>query len=412
MAAEARGFHSPLSRLDVAGAFGDIGVLLPIAIALISLNHMNPTAVFLAAGLAYILAGAYFRIPMAVQPFKAVAAIALASSLAPSSIASAGLLLGLLLAVIGSTNLVTPLARLFSVPIIRGIQLGLGLILLREGIRLTFESKPLSLGSFALPSWAMALGGTALLVAFLPSKRFPAALVLLGAGALVGAFAAHPSADGLGAGWGPMRLELLSPRIAELKKVLVLLVLPQFALTFGNSVVATENTAQVLYGPEARRVTARALSLSIGLMNVTSSLFLAAPTCHGSGGITAHYKFGARSPKSSYIIGGACLLLALFGRAAVGILNFIPTAVLAVFLGYVGVQHGALVRDIVPKKKQLLVATTVGVVSLVATNLTLGFLVGFLVEGLFRVFGTSDPANAGRAVAGNRDAAAREEVRP
>ncbi|PYV17292.1 MAG: hypothetical protein DMG21_08685 [Acidobacteria bacterium] len=219
--AAARGFHSPLSRLDIAGAFGDIGVLFPIAIALISLNHMNPTAVFLAAGLAYILAGAYFRIPMAVQPFKAVAAIALASSLPPSSIASAGLLLGLLLAFLAATNLVTPLARLFSLPIIRGIQLGLGLILLREGIRLAFNSNALLWAGFALPSWALALAGTAFLVAFLPSKRFPAALVLLGGGVLIGALAPHQPP--LGAGWGPMPLHLLTPNFPELKKVLVLL---------------------------------------------------------------------------------------------------------------------------------------------------------------------------------------------
>ncbi|MBZ5565980.1 MAG: putative sulfate/molybdate transporter, partial [Acidobacteriia bacterium] len=79
----ARTFVWPLTRLDIAGAFGDIGVLFPIAIALITLNHLNPTAVFLAAGVTYILAGAYFRIPIAVQPFKAVAAIALALALSP-----------------------------------------------------------------------------------------------------------------------------------------------------------------------------------------------------------------------------------------------------------------------------------------------------------------------------------------
>ncbi len=397
MAAEARGIRWPLSRLDLAGAFGDIGVLFPIAIALISLNHLNPTAVFLAAGLAYILAGAYFRIPMAVQPFKAVAAVALAMSLPPSSIASAGLLLGLLLAFLGVTNLVTPLARLFSLPIIRGIQLGLGLILLREGIRLAFNSPSLLLGGFGLPSWAMALGGTALLVAFLPSKRFPAALVLLGVGVLLGALAPHTASPE--AGWGPLPLHLLSPSFDELKKVLVLLALPQFALTFGNSIVATENTAQVLYGAQARRVTVRALALSIGMMNMISSLFLAAPTCHGSGGITAHYRFGARSPKSSYVIGAVCLLFALFGGATVGLLGFIPKAVLAVFLGYVGVAHGALVRDVVANKKSLLVAAAVGVVSLLSTNLSLGFLVGFILEGIFRLFAW----HAGRRAAAKDD---------
>src|ERR1039458_10408149 len=110
----------PLARLDVAGAFGDIGVLFPIAIALITLNHLNPTAVFLTAGLAYCVAARYFQIPMAVQPFKAVAAIALALSLSPAEIASAGLLMGLLLLLVGVTNLAGRLAKLFTPPLLRG----------------------------------------------------------------------------------------------------------------------------------------------------------------------------------------------------------------------------------------------------------------------------------------------------
>ena len=161
------------------------------------------------------------------------------------------------------------------------------------------------------------------------------------------------------------------------------LVLPQFALTFGNSIVATENTAQVLYAAQARRVTARALSLSIGLTNLVSGMLTSAPTCHGSGGITAHYKFGARTQKSCYVIGSVCLFLALFGRAAVGLLNLIPTAVLGVFLIYVGIQHGALIRDIVIRKRSLLIAVSVGLVSLARTNLTYGFAAGFLLEALF-----------------------------
>ncbi|HEV2495610.1 MAG TPA: molybdate transporter family protein [Terriglobia bacterium] len=382
-AVEKRAIHGPLTRWDVAGAFGDIGILFPIAIALISLNHMNPTAVFLTAGLAYVLAGAYFRIPMAVQPFKAVAAIALALQLPPSSIASAGLLMGLLLAFIGLTNLVTPLARLFTLPIVRGIQLGLGLILVREGIRLALggRSSPLILGGLTLSAWPIALGGAAILLLFLRSRRFPAALVLLTAGVLVGALTRWQVLGSLG--WGPVPIDLLHPQAHEMRAVLVALVLPQFALTFGNSIVATENTAQVLYGEQARRVTARALSLSIGLTNLVSGMLTSAPTCHGSGGITAHYRFGARTQKSSYVIGATCLLLALFGRGAVGLLSLIPTAILGVFLVYVGVQHGALIRDIATRKRALVIAVCVGLVSLVKTNLTYGFVAGFILEGLF-----------------------------
>ena len=388
-AVEKRPFSLPLTRWDVAGAFGDIGILFPIAIALVSLNHMNPTAVFCTAGLAYILAGAYFKIPIAVQPFKAVAAIALALQLPPSSMATAGLLMGVLLSFIGLTNLVTPLARLFTLPIVRGIQLGLGLILAREGIRLALgaKSRALVLGELALPAWEIALGGAIILLLFQRSCRYPSALVLLAAGVLLGSLAHGRSLGSSGwGGWGPLSLDCLHPHAAEMKKVLVALVLPQFALTFGNSIVATENTAQVLYGTQARRVTARALSLSIGLTNLVSGMLTSAPTCNGSGGITAHYKFGARTQKSSYVIGGACLFLALFGRAAVGLLNLIPTAVLGVFLIYVGIQHGALIRDIVTRKRSLLIAVCVGLVSLIRTNLTYGFAAGFLLEALFRLW--------------------------
>jgi len=376
----------PLSRLDVAGAFGDVGVLFPLAIALITLNQMNPTAVFLAAGLAYVLAGTYFRVPIPVQPLKAVAAIALALHLAPSTIASAGLLMGGLLTLIGITNLAPQLARLFTLPIIRGIQLGLGLLLAREGLRLVLgiRAGQTFWSGISIATLLIGLGAAVILLLFRRSERYPAALVLLGAGVVVG-LAAHWRALPTLA-LGPLPVAFLHPQMTELKLAFLTLVVPQFALTFGNAIVATENTAQILYGPQARRVTTRALSFSIGLMNLASGTFLAAPLCHGSGGVTAHYRFGARTPKSCYVIGSVCLLLALFGRSAVGLLRLIPMAILGVFLIYVGIQHAAFVRDIVKNRSFLFIAASVGVVALATTNLTWGFLVGFALQGTMFLF--------------------------
>jgi SulP family sulfate permease len=379
---ETRTSRWPLTRLDVAGAFGDVGVLFPIAIALISLNGMNPTAVFLAAGLAYILAGAYFRIPIAVQPLKAVAAIALALHLPPASLAAAGLAMGAVLCVIGLTNLAPRLARLFTLPIVRGIQLGLGLLLAREGIRLILGHKapPLLAGALPASSLLMALGATAILLALRKSSRFPASLVLLGAGLVLGISEHWRALSSLDL--GPLPLDILPPQAGLVRTAFVALVVPQFALTFGNSIVATESTAAILYGPQARRVTTRALSLSIGVMNLGAAAIQAAPMCHGSGGITAHNKFGARSEKSSYVIGAVCLLLALFGHSALGLLGLIPLTVLGVFLIYVGIQHGSFVHDIVKNRVWLFIAVTVGLVALATTNLTWGFLVGFVLQGL------------------------------
>jgi len=377
-------FTWPLTRLDVAGAFGDIGVLFPIAIALITLNHLNPTALFLTAGLTYCLAARYFQIPIAVQPFKAVAAIALAQLLSPSEVASAGLLMGALLLLVGVTNVAGWLAKLFTLPIVRGIQLGLGLVLLREGFRLVAGSQggsPLPGGE--LSTWLIALTGALLLLALRDSRRFPAALVLLALGIVLGIAMHGGKVPALN--FGPVTPQLLHPHWTEFKRVLPLLVLPQFALTFGNSIVATENTARILYGDQARRVTVRALSLSIGMVNLVSAAIQGAPLCHGSGGITAHYRFGARSPKSSYVIGGVCILLALFGGAAVGLLHLIPLAVLGVFLVYVGIQHAAYLRDLIQRWPQLLIAIAVGVVSFV-TNLMWGTLLGFAMEGILWMY--------------------------
>ena len=379
---ESRGIRWPLTRWDVAGAFGDIGVLFPIAIALISLNHVDPTALFLAAGLTYILAGRYFQIPIAVQPFKAVAAIALAMTLPPSSIASAGLLMGALLALVGVTNVATWLAKLFTLPIVRGIQLGLGLLLAREGLRLMLSSRSrlvLASGRTVTP-WEIALGGALLLLVFQGSRRFPAALVLLTAGITLGLVAKWGMLPALG--WGPVPFTPLRPHLAELQRVFPLLVVPQFALTFGNSIVATQDTARILYGAQARRVTVRGLCISIGLINLISGMIQAPPLCHGSGGVTAHYRFGARKPYSSYVIGAVCLLLALFGRAALDFLRLVPTAVLGVLLVYVGIQHAAYLRDILRRSPFLFIAGCVGVVSLLTTNLMWGFLTGFFLQGI------------------------------
>jgi SulP family sulfate permease len=368
--------------MDVAGAFGDIGVFFPIAMALITLNHLNPTAVFLSAGLTYILAGWYFQIPISVQPLKAVAAIALAMGLPPSAIASAGVLIGVLLALIAVTNTAGWLAKLFTLPIVRGIQLGLGLLLAREGVRLILSRQATIefLNGTSVAGWEIALVAAILLFVFQKSARFPAALVLLSAGIALGITVNWGKIPAFAC--GPLVLTFLHPRSDELLQVLPLLVIPQFALTFGNSIVATENTVQTLYGPHARRVTLRALSSSIAIVNVVSGMIQGAPLCHGSGGITAHYKFGARTAKSSYLIGGLCVLLALFGRAGVSVLHLIPKAVLGIFLIYVGIHHAGYLRDILKRVPLLLIATCVGVVSLLTTNLMWGFLTGFALQGI------------------------------
>ena len=84
--------HEP--RRELSGAVADLGVLIPIAVALIVKNGLSPTAVLLPAGLLYVTVASVYRLPVPVQPLKALGAIAIAQGLGADEIAAAAILLG------------------------------------------------------------------------------------------------------------------------------------------------------------------------------------------------------------------------------------------------------------------------------------------------------------------------------
>ena len=77
---------------ELGGGLGDAGLLIPLAVALITLNGLSATAVFAGVGLAYMGTALYFRVPLPVQPLKAFAAAAIALQLDAATIAAGALL--------------------------------------------------------------------------------------------------------------------------------------------------------------------------------------------------------------------------------------------------------------------------------------------------------------------------------
>src|SRR3990172_6177819 len=114
-----------VSRADVSGAFADVGLLIPLEASLVAVNGLNATSTLLGVGIMYLLAGWYFRIPMPVQPLKALAAIAIANQLDGDVIAAGALLMTGSLVVLAATGAIDRLYRIVPVAVIRGIQLGL-----------------------------------------------------------------------------------------------------------------------------------------------------------------------------------------------------------------------------------------------------------------------------------------------
>ena len=181
--------------------------------------------------------------------------------------------------------------------------------------------------------------------------------------------------------FGPVPMAPSIPSIEDIGKGLSLLVLPQLALTFGNAIVATEATGKLLYGPRAHRLTLRNIPLSMAAANIISGFAGGAPMCHGCGGLTAHNKFGARTERSGYIIGGFLLILGLIlGSSSLSLIGAFPKGILGVLLLYVGIQHSLFIRDILGDTRSMAVALSVAVVGFALNNLSIGFASGFVLH--------------------------------
>ena len=118
-------------RRELAGAVADVGVLVPIAVALIVSNGLSPTAVLLPAALLYLGNAFWYNLPLPAQPLKAFGAIAIAEGLGADEIAAVALLIGALFLVAGRLGLLDLAARAFPRALIRGIQLTVGLLFLK-----------------------------------------------------------------------------------------------------------------------------------------------------------------------------------------------------------------------------------------------------------------------------------------
>jgi xanthine/uracil permease len=81
------------------------------------------------------------------------------------------------------------------------------------------------------------------------------------------------------------------------------------------------------------------IGLSVAAMNLIGTWFGCMPLCHGSGGLAAQYRFGARSGGSIIVLGLFKLVIGLFfGNTLVDLLQAFPTAFLGVMVIAAGLE--------------------------------------------------------------------------
>lgn len=381
------------NRLELAGSLGDLGTLLPIAIGMIMINGLNPSGLLFAIGLYYILSGVYYGVTVPVQPMKVIGAYAIATTMSASQIAASGALIGLLLLVIGATGAITLIGKYTPKPVVRGVQLSTGTLLMAQGVKFMVGSSKFqvlrqaaepylslqSLGPIPIGLAIGLIGGVATLF-FLDNKKFPAGLiVVLGGLGLGWALGSHEGFDKLRVGFYlPKILPFGMPAGADFTFALLVLVLPQLPMTIGNAVIANSDLSQQYFGEDSKKVTYRSLCISMALANFFSFLVGGMPLCHGAGGLAAHYRFGARTAGSNLMIGAIFVALAIFlGIHALAVIYLVPMSILGVLLLFAGSQLAMTISDISERKDLFVVLVMLGIT--LASNLAYGFVIGVAI---------------------------------
>lgn len=375
----------------MAGSLGDLGTILPIAIGMILVNGLNPVGLFLSVGLFYIFTGVYYGVTVPVQPMKVIGAYSIATAMSSGQILASSLLMGALLLLLGLTGAVDFIGRHTPRPIIRGIQLSTGILLMAKGVDMMIgRSKMQLLVEMAEPYLKVQTLGPIpigiiigicaglLTLLLLDNKKFPAGLAVIGTGLILGLI--------LGTGEG---MEYFSPGFylpewmpfdipvrADFMAAFFLLVLPQFPMTVGNASIANADLASQYFGKDSKKVTYKNLCISMGLGCIGSFFFGGMPMCHGAGGLAAHYRFGARTAGSNLMIGFLLVVLVLLlGPGIMAIIYLLPMAILGVLLVFAGAQLALTIQD-VSQRKDLFVVMVILAITL-TTNLGIGVLFGF-----------------------------------
>lgn len=361
-------------RSELAGAFGDLGTLVPFVVGYVTVARLDPQGVLLGFGLLALATGFYFRTPMSVQPMKAIATVAVTQPhlVTPGAIFASAVVTGLFWLGMGISGAVSWLAALTSRPVVRGIVLGLGLSFILEGV--TFMHRgPL-----------MAVPAVVLTFLLLSQPRVPAMLILLGYGAAVALAVDATLLNDLGSlapTFRPPALQVPALSWGELATGAMVLAIPQAALTLGNAVIATAEEHNALF--PHRRISVRLLALDHGVMNLAAAPLGGVPMCRGAGGIAGHVRFGARTGGALVILGALLVVGALFFADSVGTLfRLFPLPVLGVILFFGGIELAVGVdADTFSRGERTVLVVTAGIA---LWNMGLAYLAGLLLHHAMR----------------------------
>ncbi|MBA7659478.1 hypothetical protein ES703_67459 [subsurface metagenome] len=361
--------YSKFSLREFGGAFGDWGTLLPFIIGFVLIVGFNPAGIFLCLGITNIILGLKYNLPLPVQPQKTIGTVALSQKWTPSMVISTGFGTGIIWTVLGFSKKLNKIVERVPTTAVRGIQLGLGLILGWAAILLFADN--IILGIIAV----------AIILVLIKNKRIPSAIILMFMGFFIifytGAVIASdvifqlPTFTFYIPNWQDLIIGMLLAGIAQL------------FLTLTNVMIATVSLAKDLFPEKEDAIDANSLAFNMGVMNLINPFIGGIPLCHGSGGLAAQYAFGARSGGSMIFEGILEIILGLFFSHALFLLfTTFPKAILGAMLLYTAFLLGRIAfKEFNLKTIPIII---ISAILCFFINITLGFIVGLVLYLIFK----------------------------
>ncbi len=360
-------------RHELSAAFGDLGTLVPYLVAYLLVVGMDAGVVFLSFGAALLVTGLYYRLPIPVQPMKAIGAAAAAHAsqqviVTPASVALSALITGAFWLLACHSGLARRAGEAVPRDVTKGIVLGVGVSLVLEALRQVQSD------------WVVGLAMVAALLALNARSRISPFLLIVLAGAAIGAWRRPDLVAGLAAApvsfdwprWS--QPDLMSP---QLWLVAILLALPQIPLTFGNAIAGTAEEARREF--PGSQVDASRLASTTGWMNLWAGLIGGPPMCHGSGGLAGYLAAGARTGWPVALLGLLFVLGALFFEAGIAaLLSLVPPGAIGAMLFVVGFYM--VIGTAGSNRDKLERAVLLGTAAVTIWNVGAGLVAGLLLH--------------------------------
>ncbi len=353
---------------EFGGAFGDWGTLIPFIIGYISIVGLNPAGIFLTLGITNIILGLKFNLPLPVQPQKTIGTVAISAHWTPNMVISTGFGTGVIWFVLGFTKRLNKIVSKVPIIAVRGIQLGLGLILGWTGILLFSEDILLGFISIFV------------ILILIKNKPIPSAIILTIGGIFIMLLTGSISITELQ--FGLPRLAFQFPTWQNFLLGMLYAGFAQLFLTLTNVMIATVVLIKELF-PEKEGIDANVLAFNMGAMNLINPFFVGMPLCHGSGGLMAQYAFGARTGGSMILEGILELILGIFFSETLLLLfTEFPMAILGAMLIYTSFLLGKIAfKDFNIKSFPIIL---ISAIFCYLINIAIGFLIGLILYFIFK----------------------------